>query len=105
MADALDRARLAVRLHDTREFMRRLFGDEYDEKVEPWRRVVRLLCAQWECSPLSVAPHLERAGHLPEHPLLLIAASVDVAEEQYTSSPDDSKSTRLADEVLGRHAP
>lgn len=78
---SMERVRLAARLYDARDTVRRLFAERYEEKVEPWRAVVRELMAEWKCGALQVVPRLERDGNLPDQPLLLIAASVDVAEE------------------------
>lgn len=76
-----DRARLAARLEQTRRAARSLLGERYDRHVEPWRVFVRDCCAAWKCNPLQVVPRIQREGNLPDQPLLLIAASVDVAEE------------------------
>lgn len=74
-------ARLAVKLEDARTAARTLLGHRYEETVEPWRVLVRGLCREWGCKPLQVGARLERDGRMPEQPLLLIAALVDVAEE------------------------
>lgn len=76
-----DVLRLAAQLLDSRETAQRLFGDRYNEVVQPWREFVRAACAKWGCSALHVAARMQREGTLPEKTLLLIAASVDVAEE------------------------
>lgn len=80
-ASLFDRARLAVRLEEACKAARTLLGDRYDKNVEPWRVFVRDCCAAWDCNPLQVVPRIQREGNLPEQPLLLIAASVDVAQE------------------------
>ena len=72
---------IATKIEETRTVAKRLLGDRYDEKAEPWRVLVRALAAEWKCSPLAVVPRLEREGRMPEVPLLLIAASADVVEE------------------------
>lgn len=73
---------VAAELEKAREAARFLFGEKYDARIEPWREFVRSACAKWGCGPLEVVPRLDREGSLPEQPLALFAATVDVVEER-----------------------
>lgn len=73
-------AEIAAELESARKLARRLFGAEYEAKVAPWRETVSKLAAAWKCTPLQVPTRLHREGALPDNPLLLFAAVVDVTE-------------------------
>lgn len=94
-------ARIAVELEKAREAARFLFGSKYDERIEPWRVFVRNAAAKWKCSPLAVPPRLQREGAMPEQPLPLFAAVVDVSEEPVVS-PVETGDEEHASEKEGR---
>ena len=72
--------RIARMLEDARDAARRLFGEDYEARVRPWRETVTKLAAAWGCRPVEVAPRLEREGAMPANPLLLFAAIVELSE-------------------------
>lgn len=74
-------ARIAALLELSRDTARRLFGADYEARVQPWRETVTKLARAWSCKPLQVPPRLEREGALPDNPLLLFAAVVDLTEQ------------------------
>lgn len=79
-------ARIAALLESARDTARRLFGADYETRVQPWRDTVVKLAKAWGCRPLQVPPRLEREGALPDNPLLLFAAVVDLTEQIDTRS-------------------
>jgi hypothetical protein len=82
MSDATKKLRLALRLVETRDTMRSLFGDAYHAKCAPWSSVLRDIMNKMKCDSLRALLHvkkeLEQAGH--DVPPLAIAAAVDLAE-------------------------
>jgi hypothetical protein len=81
VADLQKCAEIATELEASRAAARSLLGEKYSAKVAPWRDAVRKLAVNFGCRPIEVPLFLEAEGHLPEHPLLLFAAIVDVVEE------------------------
>lgn len=59
---------------------KRLAGANYQERVKPWCDLVSSLAATWRCKPLEVPLRLERDGAMPEVPLWLFAAVVELTE-------------------------
>lgn len=72
-------AYIADRFYGARRTLRDLFGDEYAERIEPWRRVVRALAAKEGCDPLLV-PTLIQPQPSGYQMLALLAAIVDEIE-------------------------
>ncbi len=81
MADAMEQARLAVRLEDARNTVRRLYGAQYDAVMEPWRQFVRDAAEAMSCSPLAVPARVREEFPAPTTQIILVAAAVDVVEE------------------------
>lgn len=71
---------VAGRLYEARDTARRLYGERYDQKAEPWRVMVRDMAREWGCRAVEVPLRLDREGGMPSNPLLLFAAVVDCAE-------------------------
>jgi len=80
--DLMAALEIANGLEEARKAARSILGDAYDRTVEPMRELVRGLASEWKCKPLQVPLMLRRQGDLPESPLLLLAATLDVTEER-----------------------
>ena len=72
--------RLAAKLEDTRETIRRLWGDDYEKHIAPHRDLVRAAMLKHGAQALAV-PALVQDQLTPMQLLAVIAAAVDVSEE------------------------
>lgn len=82
--------RIAVQLEEARDTARRLFGPDYEGRVGRWRAKVRECCEVWDCRPIEIPPTMERAGCLPENPLLLFAAIVEEITNTTTNQQEET---------------
>lgn len=78
---------IAVKARDARNTVKGFWGAGYEERAKPWRALIRQGVANAKCSPLEIPVIMQRnaraqGNDIEDMPLLmLIAASVDVAEE------------------------
>lgn len=80
MADLAKCASIAERLEESRAVVERLAGANYQVRVKPWCDLVSSLADKWGCKPLEVPLRLERDGAMPEMPLWLFAAVLELTE-------------------------
>ncbi len=79
---------LAAKLYETRDTVQRLFGDRFAEVIEPHKATVRKAMALFKCGELAAIPRLFTAADEQgrsiggELQMMLIAASVEIAEEK-----------------------
>lgn len=82
MSTLKDCAEIADELLAARDVARRLFGDSYQAKVQPWCAELDLLAGEFGCRVIEVPVRLEREGCLPANPLLMFAAVVELSERR-----------------------
>lgn len=82
MADLVACVEIARKLEEARATARAIAGPRYEEQLKPWRELVLNLSSQWKCRPIEVPPRLERDCAMPANPLWLLAAVVELIEEQ-----------------------
>lgn len=77
---------LAAKLYEARRALKRIFADEYEAKIDPFRQVIRGAAAEFGCSALAavskVIADAKSRGHNPPdgHILCLMSAAADIAE-------------------------
>lgn len=80
------RVRLAADMYRARDDMRMLLGDEYEAKMERYRRAVRVVAAQVGGDEIAAVTEIVRRAHAKGMELggltavALVAAAVDVIE-------------------------
>ena len=86
----------AAKLYDARSSLRGILGDEYDERVEPFRTIIRKLS---ENRPpievmIEMLKKLDRRGANGWDQMFVMAAAVDVTETSNNPAPDDPESPK-----------
>lgn len=77
-----------------RDMARRLLGESYFAKVAPWCDFVERFSSVHACREIEVPLRLDAAGDMPDNPLMLFAAVVELVE--WMASPRPRKMTKSA---------